>query len=73
MSFPVSPGEIDAFAEQTNKQSVRHLPAIFWREASAPGIAQERADAMRLLGFVLGLGTLPPLANLWSAVWKGRD
>jgi hypothetical protein len=56
MAFPVSPGEIDALAEQAKQPVAHHISTFFWREADAPSIAQERADAMRLLGLVLGLG-----------------
>jgi hypothetical protein len=60
MAFPVSPGEIDALAELAMQSDDHHLPTIFWREADAPGMAHERADAMRLLGFVLGFGDYLP-------------
>lgn len=56
MAFPVSPGEIDALAEQAEQPGVHHLATTFWREADTPGIAPERADATRLLGLVLGFG-----------------
>lgn len=60
MAFQVSPGEIDALAEQANQLVDHHLPTIFRREADAPGTAQERADAMRLLGLVLGFADYLP-------------
>jgi hypothetical protein len=56
MAFPVSPSEIDALAAQAEQPSIHYLPTLFWREADAPGVRQERADAMRLLGLVLGFG-----------------
>lgn len=56
MAFPVSASEIDALAEQASQAADHDLPTIFWREAEASGIAQERADAMRLLSLVLGFG-----------------
>jgi len=56
MAFSVSPDEIDTLAEQADQPATHHLPTIFLREANVPGISQERADNMRLLGLVLGFG-----------------